>query len=219
MWHATGSIYGLLLMLPNGWVQTVEGPSVDLVPYLQALATQLAAGGMCIKLTVIASQEDVRGRYFPTWAYKSTSAQRSNYAEIDSDAQMAGVLSDLAIGARSHAQQTPFVQPERANPQRPCQSTQLVPTADTTHRPCLLCRARAGMLKIGKALKAGKDVSILDKWDTHFSDSMPSNERVDQLLDLSELPALDAFLQIYEAPVDMTMESDRVWPPERPQPY
>ena len=44
------------------------------------------------------------------------------------------------------------------------------------------------MLKIGKKLKEGKDVSILDSWESHFSDSMPSNERVDQLPDLSELP-------------------------------
>jgi len=164
---------GLLMMLPNGWVQTIEGPGADVVPYLHAMRAQMSGSGMLAKAVVIAAQEDIRGRYFPSWAYKSASAQRSNYAEVETEAQLAAVVSDLAIG----------------------------------------------MLKIGKKLKEGKDVSILDSWESHFSDSMPSNERVDQLLDLSELPQLDGFLELYEIPVDMTMESDRVWPPERPQPY
>ena len=48
---------------------------------------------------------------------------------------------------------------------------------------------------------------------------MPSNERIDQLLDIVDLPTLDAFLAIYDSPVDVIMEGERVWPPERPQPY
>ena len=54
---------------------------------------------------------------------------------------------------------------------------------------------------------------------SNFADSMPSNERVDQLLDIPELPSLDAFLGIFDTPVDIIMESERVWPPERQQPY
>ena len=46
-----------------------------------------------------------------------------------------------------------------------------------------------------------------------------TKESVDQLLDIGDLPTLDAFLAVYDAPVDVIMEGERVWPPERPQPY
>ena len=75
------------------------------------------------------------------------------------------------------------------------------------------------MLKVGKKLSEGQPVTIIDKWESNFSDSMPSNERIDQLLDIVDLPTLDAFLAIYDSPVDVIMEGERVWPPERPQPY
>lgn len=76
------------------------------------------------------------------------------------------------------------------------------------------------MLKIGKALQEnGGSVSVIEKWEANFSTSMPSNERLDQLLDIPELPSLDHFLEVFDSPVDVVMESDRVWPPQRPEPY
>jgi hypothetical protein len=32
------------------------------------------------------------------------------------------------------------------------------------------------MLKIGKKLSSGQPDSIIDRWETNFADSMPSNE-------------------------------------------
>ena len=46
-----------------------------------------------------------------------------------------------------------------------------------------------------------------------------SNERAEQLLELGELPGLADFLANFESSVDIVMEGDRVWPPERAQPY
>lgn len=74
------------------------------------------------------------------------------------------------------------------------------------------------MLKIGKKLSAGLPDSVIDNWESNFPD-MPSNERVDQLLSMEELPPLDEFMEVFEAPVDILMEGERVWPPERAQPY
>ena len=80
-------------------------------------------------------------------------------------------------------------------------------------------RLRAGMLKIGKKLSTGQPDTIIDKWETNFPDSMPSNERVNQLMETPELVPLAKFLEIFETPVDIVMEADRVWPPAQPVPY
>ena len=82
----------------------------------------------------------------------------------------------------------------------------------------------AGMLKIGKMFSQdgatpSSRLSMLDSWENWLADSMPSNERVGQLLEVSEIPSLEGFLQIFEAPIGIQMMADRVWPPERPSVY
>jgi hypothetical protein len=42
---------------------------------------------------------------------------------------------------------------------------------------------------------------------------------VNQLLETPELVTLSRFLEIYETPVDIVMEADRVWPPAQSVPY
>ena len=76
------------------------------------------------------------------------------------------------------------------------------------------------MLKIGKKLTAagateGGAKSQLGAWESHFADCMPSNERVAQLMELEGVPSLGEFVAVYEAPVDIEMEADSIWPPER----
>ena len=85
----------------------------------------------------------------------------------------------------------------------------------------LLSETAIAMLKIGKVLtKNGAVLSALDHWeDNKELAEMPSNERVAQLLELSEIPPLTAFMDIFETPVDVVLESDRAWPPPHPQPY
>lgn len=105
---------GLLMLLPNGWIQTVEGSHQDVLPYLRVLAAQFADGKLA-KLSVISSQEDIRGRYFKSWASKSVSAQRSNYSEYDGEAGLAALVSDTVIGACT-------LLPQTAKPRTPSQS-------------------------------------------------------------------------------------------------
>ena len=85
--------------------------------------------------------------------------------------------------------------------------------------PALLAETAIAMLKIGKKFTAdatteGSAAAMLDAWDGHFPD-MPSNERIGQLLDLEGVPSLGDFLKIYEQPVDIKMEGESIWPPER----
>ena len=96
----SSEVTGLLVQLPNSWIMTLEGPDPSLVPLLRTVLTQIAPGAALAKCTVIASQEDVRSRYFPSWASKAVSVQRSNYTEFEGDAQLAALLSDTAIGTR-----------------------------------------------------------------------------------------------------------------------
>lgn len=87
------SVTGLLLLLPDGFVHTLEGPQADIPPFLQSLhlCDQLA------ECRIISSQEDVRSAYFPHWTSAEANVQRSNYAEIDEDG-VPGLLADTAIG-------------------------------------------------------------------------------------------------------------------------
>ena len=80
------------------------------------------------------------------------------------------------------------------------------------------------MLKIGQKFSQdgqtpSSRLAALDGWESFFSDSMPSNERVGQLLEISEIPTLADFMRIFEAPIEVEMMADRVWPPERPTVY
>ena len=75
------------------------------------------------------------------------------------------------------------------------------------------------MLKIGRKLREGAADTVIDQWESNFAGTMPSNERAEQLLELGELPGLADFLANFESSVDIVMEGDRVWPPERAQPY
>ena len=40
-----------------------------------------------------------------------------------------------------------------------------------------------------------------------------------QILEIPEVRSLSEFLEIFETPVDIIMEADRVWPPGRQEPY
>ena len=48
---------------------------------------------------------------------------------------------------------------------------------------------------------------------------MVSNERVEQLLQIEELPTLNEFVRTYETPSDVILKSDVVWPPPSPLVY
>jgi hypothetical protein len=171
-------VTGLLLQLESGWIMTIEGPSADLIAFLKKLHEQLLAGKMLGTTKVISCQEDVRKRYFPTWAHHKMSVIRSNYAEIEGDGALSALLAETSIG----------------------------------------------MLKLGKALSAnGGAVSVLDRWESADASKdladMPSNERLGQLLEIPEVTPLELFMDIFEDPVDVMMESERVWPPPMAQPY
>ena len=96
----SSGITGLLLVLPNAWIQTVEAPAAELTPYLRAMQALLITGDKLATVKVIASQEDVRSRYFPSFGFKSLSIQRSNFTEVDTDTSP--LIADTAIGARAH---------------------------------------------------------------------------------------------------------------------
>ena len=40
-----------------------------------------------------------------------------------------------------------------------------------------------------------------------------------QVLELDEVPSLADFLAIFDKPVEISMQADRVWPPERAMVY
>jgi len=48
---------------------------------------------------------------------------------------------------------------------------------------------------------------------------MPSNERIQQLLELDELPTLSEFVNTFEVAGDVDLMSDSVWPAEMPLVY
>jgi len=84
----------------------------------------------------------------------------------------------------------------------------------------LLGETVIGMLKIGGGVgeMSAPELQKIDSWESNFPD-IPSNERVGQYLELEEVPTLSDFMSIFEAPVDIDMQADRVWPPERPMVY
>ncbi|KAL1527566.1 hypothetical protein AB1Y20_008953 [Prymnesium parvum] len=77
-----------------------------------------------------------------------------------------------------------------------------------------------GMIKIGQAVgpMGSHDLNKIDAWQAHFPE-MPSNERVGQAIEHDDVPTLKDFLDIFETPVEISLQSDRVWPPERPMVY
>jgi hypothetical protein len=161
------SVTGLLVLLPEGWFQTIEGPAADIPPFLQALRHC----SLLRSTTVLACQEDVRTRYFPHWSSAQAVVVRSNYAEIDADGL-----------------------------------------------PKLIADTVVAMLKIGKKLTADRTspasaAKLVASWEKHFADFMPSNERLAQLHELEGLPSLAEFLDIFESPVDVVVQSEEIWPP------
>ena len=93
---------------------------------------------------------------------------------------------------------------------------------DAATMPALLADTTISMLKLGKALcslSRAEANAKLDAWSTSFADFMPSNERVEQLLDLGEIMSLPEFIEIYEAPSVTHLTEDKVWPPNRPLVY
>jgi len=78
------------------------------------------------------------------------------------------------------------------------------------------------MLKLGHALDPltkEEASAALDSWETRLADMMPSNERVQQAVELSEVPSLADFIAIYEKPKEFPLISDQVWPPNKPLVY
>jgi len=86
--------------------------------------------------------------------------------------------------------------------------------------PAMLGETVIGMLKMGKGVgeMSAPELQKIDHWDSHFPD-IPSNERVGQVLEMDEIPTLADFMGIFDSPVDIVMEADRVWPPERAMVY
>jgi len=89
---------GLLLLLPSGFVEMVEGPLSALRTVLHMLANKgLVANGKVAGFT-----EDVPTRYFSCWCPKDLDVQRSNFVEVGkgdaAEAQVASLLADLHIG-------------------------------------------------------------------------------------------------------------------------
>ena len=84
----------------------------------------------------------------------------------------------------------------------------------------LFAETAISMLKIGKCLSKGHPTAVLDRWeDNKDLADMVSNERVAQLLDVAEVTPLGAFMKIFDAPVDVVIDSERAWPPPHPQQY
>ena len=48
---------------------------------------------------------------------------------------------------------------------------------------------------------------------------MPSNERVQQIIDNEDVPSLSDFLAVYDAKANVELKSARVWPPDAPMRY
>eukprot|EP00312_Isochrysidales_sp_CCMP1244_P000353 CAMPEP_0196669072 /NCGR_PEP_ID=MMETSP1090-20130531/384_1 /TAXON_ID=37098 /ORGANISM="Isochrysis sp, Strain CCMP1244" /LENGTH=249 /DNA_ID=CAMNT_0042006569 /DNA_START=16 /DNA_END=765 /DNA_ORIENTATION=+ len=83
--------------------------------------------------------------------------------------------------------------------------------------PKLLADTVIAFLQLGKAV--GEDTAEtasqkLAEWETRYSDFMPSNERVSQLLALDELPTLQEFIDTYESSEEVSSMSEVVWPAE-----
>lgn len=91
-------VTGLLLLLPGGFVEIVEGPLVALRSVLRMLSNEgLVANGKVAGFT-----EDVPRRSFSCWSSKELDVQRSNFVEVGkgevAEAQVATLLADLQIG-------------------------------------------------------------------------------------------------------------------------
>ena len=80
-----------------------------------------------------------------------------------------------------------------------------------------------GLLKVGKvvgAMERAAAAATLDNWSTEFgADVVPSNERVQQIIDNEDVPSLSDFLAVYDAKANVELKSARVWPPDAPMRY
>ena len=86
----------------------------------------------------------------------------------------------------------------------------------------MLADTQIGFLELGKRLGALGRAELgkaLDDWSSAFGDSMPSNERVSQLIFEERVMDLAEFMAVYEAPVDTQMQSQLIWPMDRPLLY
>mmetsp|Transcript_19411 Transcript_19411/g.41045 ORF Transcript_19411/g.41045 Transcript_19411/m.41045 type:complete len:258 (-) Transcript_19411:229-1002(-) len=86
----------------------------------------------------------------------------------------------------------------------------------------LLSDVTIGALKVLKTLDSlsyDETSTALADWQNRFRTVMPSNERLQQILEIDEVPSLEDFVAIYETPSDATFISDRVWPPAKPLVY
>ena len=93
---------GLLLLMPSGWAEVVEGPTL----VLQSLLRKLLSDGSCEAVKVIGLSEDV-APVFSYWSTAHVDVQRNNFVEIDpkkKEDALAALLADTQIGAdRTHA--------------------------------------------------------------------------------------------------------------------
>ena len=91
-------VTGLLLMLPSGFAEMVEGPLVALRRVLRMLSSK----GLVDNGKVAGFTEDVPARSFSCWSSKALDVQRSNFVEVGKgdagEEQVAALLADLQIG-------------------------------------------------------------------------------------------------------------------------
>jgi hypothetical protein len=91
-------VTGLLLMLPSGFAEMVEGPLAALRRVLRMLSSK----GLVDNGKVAGFTEDVPARSFSCWSSKALDVQRSNFVEVGKgdagEEQVAALLADLQIG-------------------------------------------------------------------------------------------------------------------------
>lgn len=164
---------GLLLALPTGWVELLEGPVAAVTAVLRAME---AEGGLVGVAKVIAAMEDVPARTFAAWSFKALDVGGGKFVELGPEGP-AAILGDTVIG----------------------------------------------LLKVGKvvgAMERAAAAATLDNWSAEFgADVVPSNERVQQIIDNEDVPSLSDFLSVYDAKANVELKSARVWPPDAPMRY
>ena len=92
-------VTGLLLMLPSGFAEIVEGPLVALRSVLRVLSNK----GVVENGKVAGFTEDVPTRSFSCWSSKALDVQRSNFVELSGkgeagEVEVATLLAELQIG-------------------------------------------------------------------------------------------------------------------------
>lgn len=90
-----GEVTGLLLLMPTGWIQLLEGSHALLVAFLRSLDVELGTTHEAIK--VIHAAEDVPKRMFRIWNAREVNIARKNYAEVNTKL-LPSLLGETTIG-------------------------------------------------------------------------------------------------------------------------